>query len=135
MAPFVPESSMRRTGRVASERRTKTIGKPGNAESCSGSARSQRDMRPFHAGAHRAGFIETEQAVDIVDQHVEVFEESPRPGCLECGAVPCRFWSSYTSTFGWGPHGNRLRAGPAAHYEADWRDPALATTAAPRVSK
>ena len=51
------------------------IGKPGNAESCSGSADSQRDMRPLHAGAHRGGFIKTEQAVNIVDQHVEVFQE------------------------------------------------------------
>ena len=30
---------------------------------------------PLHAGAHRGGFIKTEQAVNIVDQHVEVFQK------------------------------------------------------------
>ena len=32
-------------------------------------------MRPFHLCAHRVRVVETEQAVRVVDQHVEVLEE------------------------------------------------------------
>ena len=71
----MPESSIRRTGRIPSDRRTATMSKPGNAAPFLARPGDQRDMRPFHLRAHRARVVETEQAVRVVDQHVEVLEE------------------------------------------------------------
>ena len=52
------------------------MSKLGNATPSAGPSRShQRDMRPFHLCAHRGRVVETEQAMRIVDQHVEVLEK------------------------------------------------------------
>ena len=71
MGACAPESSSRRAGRMPSDRLAAMMSKPGTATRSSASARSnQRDMRPFHLCAHRR----REQAVCIVDQHVEVLD-------------------------------------------------------------
>ena len=76
MGAFVPESSSRRTGRVPSDRARRDDEQTGERDAVLWLSRSkQRDMRPFHRCAHRSRVVETEQAVRIVDQHVEVLEE------------------------------------------------------------
>ena len=86
IATFAPESSSRRTGRSPPERRAVMINKPPLVNRS-----KKRDTRPLHLCAHRGRLIETEQAVCIMDQQVEVFEKSsPR--------MPWR-WRSAESRF------------------------------------
>jgi hypothetical protein len=79
-----------------------------------------------YLGAHRARIIETEQAVNVVNQHVEPFEEIFAQDALNM-ELPRSYTSTFESATAWEPASRESRCA----IETERLNPAPAIAAVP----